>query len=158
MEKIPLKQITLDDIYVSVLEARIVTDSDGKMYWQTNDRQIKPTGSFVMDAIARVWAQDIRTQPEEITKAMGRPLRHLGIVFLFLTGQSMREFINEYRLRMICEWLTCTDLPLQEIVARTGLCTSPALSRFFTVRMKYTPREYRKKYRPANFRERYRWK
>lgn len=56
MEKIPLKQITLDDIYVSVLEARIVTDSDGKMYWQTNDRQIKPTGSFVMDAIARVWA------------------------------------------------------------------------------------------------------
>lgn len=158
MEKIYLKQITLDDIYVSVLDARVVTDKDGKFYWEPIDKRIKPTGSMVMDIIARIWAQDIRTRPSEIADAMGKDMRALCVTFTFLTGKLIRDFINEYRLRMICEWLSCTDLSMQEIVRRTGICKQSAFSRFFTERMKYTPKEYRRKYRPDDFRGRYKWK
>ena len=157
MKAIKLKKIGVDDIYVSVLKARRVTDEEGRTFTRAYEKEPRPTGSLVMDIVAKALAEDSRVTLHDIAAAMGEDPRLLHAAFILVTGAMPRDFFNAYRLRQAREWLERTDLPIKEIARRSGFTSHGIMTRFFATAMKCTPKEYRRLRRPKEFRLLYEW-
>jgi LacI family transcriptional regulator len=63
-------------------------------------------------------------------------------------GRTPAQEIRRVRLARVCELLTETDLPLSDIVPRTGFQYRTYLARAFKKEFGQTPRQFRKKNRP----------
>ena len=157
MEPVKLKKLTVDDLYVTVLTARRATREGGWTRMEDIDRTPPATGSLVMDAVARILAEDSSVTPEGLARLLDADVADVHAVFRLLTGMPMRDFLNAYRQRQACEWLSCTDVPIEQVAARSGFTSHAVLTRFFVKHLKCTPKEYRRATRPADFRQRYAW-
>ena len=157
MEPIRLKKISVDDIYVSILTKRRVTDEEGWTRMEPVGRQIAPTGSMVMDAVAKALAGNCGLTARDLAKAMGTTTKDLHAVFRLLTGMPTVDFLKQYRQKRACEWLACTDLTATKIAPLSGYVASAEMTHYFKKYMKCTPMEYRQLHRPKNFRELYEW-
>ena len=157
MEPIRLKKISVDDIYVSILTKRRVTNAEGWTRMEPVGRQIKPTGSMVMDAVAKALAENCGLTSKDLAKAMEITKRDLHAVFRLLTGMQASDFLKQYRQKRACEWLACTDLTVIKIAPLSGYTSPEAMVHYFTEHLKCTPLEYRQLHRPKNFRELYEW-
>ncbi len=63
-------------------------------------------------------------------------------------GRTPAQEIRRVRLARVCELLTDTDLPLSDIVPRTGFQYRTYLARAFKKEFGQTPRQFRKRNRP----------
>lgn len=158
MEPFTFKKITVEDVYVSVLEAKRVRNAEGWEKVLPVDKQPAPTGSLVMDAVARFLAVRRGATPPELASWLQMDNGTLRRIFLYLTGLPSADFLAQYRLLQAKEWLASTDLSLTEVGERCGFTTLSAFSAWFIRWAKVAPRDYRHRNRPANFRDWYRWK
>ena len=58
MERIELKKIKVEDVYVSVLSRKRVANAEGWTRMEEVSKRFAPTGSIVIDAVGRVLAAD----------------------------------------------------------------------------------------------------
>ena len=152
-----LKLIMIDDIYVTVLKARMVKNSEGWMRMEPFDRSVPKTGSQVMDLVAQALATDGSITPRGLAEQLGVDREKLYGAIQMQTGMRAQAFFNAYRIRQACEWLRFTDLKGQEIARRCGFASPGSFTTYFIKQMKCTPSAYRKANRPANYRELYEW-
>ena len=157
MERIVLKRIKPKEVYVSVLRARRVTNDEGWTRMEPVKKEPAASGSVVIDAVAKALARDSGVETKELAAAMGLKPALLNAIFTALTGMGVREFVKRYRLMQAREWMTRTDLPLNEVARRSGFPMKSSLTHAFTKRFGQTPSAYRRRFRPANFRELYEW-
>ena len=157
MKKIEIKRFTVDDIYVSVLKAKLVKHEGGWMRFEEVRKTFEPTGSVLMDALGQVLLEDKGIIAKDFAKAVGAKSWVMSWAFQWLTGMTLYEFLNQYRLKLACEWLTCTDVNIKEIARRSGYTSQSKLTNMFAKRFGCTPREYRKANRPANYAQLYEW-
>lgn len=157
METIKIKKITADDVYVSVLKARIVTGENGWMRWEPVNKEAPPTGSLIMDAVARALNANSCLSPEDVAKALGTDTKILSAIFQLLTGKFPKDFFNELRLKKACEWLSCTDIPIKEVAKRSGCQSNTTLTRLFQRELHVTPTKYRELHQPKDYAARYKW-
>ncbi len=157
MERIELKKIKVEDVYVSVLSRKRVANAEGWTRMEEVSKRFAPTGSIVIDAVGRVLAADSGVDSVGLAAALGVPSSALNTILKTLTGLKTCEFIKSYRLLRAREWIVCTDLELRQVAARSGFPTQGSFNRSFTEQFGQTPRDYRRQNRPANFRELYEW-
>ena len=119
MKKIEIRKIQVEDLYVSPLAKRTVTNAEGWTRMEEVEKKAPPTGSLVMDAVAEALAEEPGLTTDKLAKALGTNSVVLNHIFKFLTGKLTRDFLMEYRLKRACELLACTNLHLEEIARRS---------------------------------------
>ena len=152
-----MRKIRPEEVYVSVLRAKRVVNKEGWSRMEPVNKVPKPSGSEIVDAVARVLVKENGFGTKELAEAMGLNPLLLNATFIVLTGMGTREFIKKYRHLQALEWLTCTDLKMQEVARRSGYLTKNLFSKDFAKQFGQAPSAYRRRFRPANFRELYEW-
>ena len=84
---------------------------------------------FTLDDVAR-WCASNRTQ-------VNRRFREL-------TGQSLRQYVINLRMRVASSLLRDTGLPITEIMTRVGYENGSNFTRTFRAAFAQTPREHRR--------------
>lgn len=158
MKAITLKQISVNEVYVSVLTAVRETNEEGWTRWKSADKTFPATGSVMLDAIVRVLATEAGRTPLDVARAMGTDTAFLNELFRLLTGMTATDFFHAYQLKQVCEWLSCTDLAIKEISLRCGFKSHAHLTQFFTRKLAVSPKKYRQMHRPKGYQERYKWR
>lgn len=74
-------------------------------------------------------------------------VNYLRNIFKESTGDSLSGYITQKKLKLICELLSGTDMPLSEISDKLGFSTKNYLFTFFKKHIGMTPNDYRRKYR-----------
>ena len=88
---------------------------------------------------------------QEISNAAGISYCHLRRAFRGSTGMTLRQYIEQVRLKKIEALLTGTDLPLKEIAFRMGFSSPTALGLAFRKISNETPKAYRNRTRRQPF-------
>ena len=81
---------------------------------------------------------------EEVAKYTSFSPIHFHNCFKRSTGKTLREFVEEQRIRKAANLLISTDLTLSEIALECGFSSQSYFSYVFKRKMKMTPREYEK--------------
>lgn len=152
------KSITVEDVYVSVLTAKKVSDENGVLTYKKVEKSFPHTGSVLMDAIGRILLETGCWETEDFAQKLEVGVSDLRGAVRVLTGMPIADFVLAYRMRQAKEWLACTDLSIREVARRCGFRFSEMLSNRFRRYEKMTPKRYRETHRPSNFRELYMWK
>lgn len=79
-----------------------------------------------------------------IARLLGISREHLARVFSGRYGQSLQDYLTEYKLREACVLLRQTGTPVKQIAAKLGYATLPAFHRAFRRLVGGTPGEYRR--------------
>ena len=151
------KKIQVKDIYVSILTKRLVRYENGWMRMEPIDKNLQPTGSELIDRVAKALAKDCRLEARTFIQTTGLTPTDFRVLFRLHTGQSLKEFIKQYQQMRACEWLAYTDLKYTEIAKRSGFASHSSMGHYFRKTLKCTPTDYRQQHRPKNFREIYMW-
>ena len=153
-----LKPITVEMIYVSVLQSKLQIRADGGMYWIPVDKSVPKVGSILMESIAELMQSTDCICVQYFAKELNVDAKELSPCIHLLTGQLASDFLVAYRLAQAKEWLACTDLTVTEIAQKCGMKWQSVLTERFKKWEKTSPTAYRRLHRPDNFRELYRWK
>lgn len=151
------KRITPESVYVSFLTKRRTRNAEGWERMETVSKKPAPTGSFILDEIARMLAANVGIDAGRIARRLGASEQDVQGFFRILTGMNATDFIGAYRILRAKEWLTCTDLPIGEIHGRCGFSSHSSFTRRFDQVVGCSPLRYRAQNRPANYRDLYRY-
>lgn len=83
---------------------------------------------------------------EYIAKCFHLSVNYMGEYFRKLTGESLREYIGRYRLKLVQQRLVQTRLTISEIAHEFGYSDESHLSRQFKKHASVSPTEFRKNY------------
>jgi AraC-like DNA-binding protein len=86
--------------------------------------------------------EKIRT--EEISKRFGVSVSYLGRYFKRHTNETMQQYINSYRLKMVEHRLLHSDMRMGEIVYELGFTDESHLNKFFRKQKGISPTAFRK--------------
>lgn len=81
----------------------------------------------------------------EASEAAGYSLYHFTRRFKAITGLTFKTYLNNFRIAMIKEALTATDLPITELALRHGFNSLKSFNRNFLSVTGMTPSDYRKR-------------
>lgn len=151
------EKIKLDDLYISVLKRKKIRRADGWERMEDVSKKIKPTPCIIVDTVVYLMAIDHIFDDILISSRLNLSVKELSTVLRIFTGYCAVKFINLYRLKMAAEYLTCTDVPLETIMKRTGWASLPAFSTAFHKRYGIPPRDYRIQNREYSYRLLYEW-
>lgn len=149
--------ITVDDIYVSPLKAKMVTNAEGWMRLEPVGQTPPQTDSPFMNEVARILARDCGTTPQQIAREVKIKPKIVHSLFRYHTGEPIDRFLQQYRMKVAREWLACTDLPIREVAKRSGFTSHGTFSRTFLEEIGVSPTKYRKEHRPENYKLLYQW-
>ena len=90
-------------------------------------------------------------QVSDVVDATSFSRRNLELKFLKHCGCSINNKIQHYRIMLICQMLTKTDMTVSQIALELGFSNISHLSRYFHKLMKISPSDYRKKHLPTTF-------
>ena len=155
MEEI-LRKIMIDEVYISPLKRRRVRREDGSEIMEEVPHAIRPSGSMIMDAVVQILFFRRIFQINNIARILGVDPVKLAGAMQILTGMPMLDFLNIFRLRLVQEYLACTDLSLSQIAACCDF-SSQSLSHVFTKEIGCSPAAYRRSHRHRDFRFWYEW-
>ena len=110
MNKKEVKRFSVDDVYVSVLKADIIKHKNGWIHVREKEKMFKPTGSVLMDIVGQVLLEYNSLSAKGLAESVGADAAALAGTFRWLTGMTLHEFLIQYRMKQVCEWLTCTDI------------------------------------------------
>lgn len=157
MNKKEVKRFTVDDVYVSVLKADIIKHKNGWIHVREKEKMFKPTGSVLMDIVGQVLLEYNSLSAKGLAESVGADAAALAGTFRWLTGMTLHKFLIQYRMKQVCEWLTCTDITIKEIARRCGFSSQASLTHLFAQKFACSPTQYRKRHRPKNYAELYKW-
>lgn len=89
------------------------------------------------------YQNDIKTK--DITSEFGISKTHLYNLFIKITGKTLSEYINNYRMAKAKDYLLNSDRSIEDISALVGYGTISSFSRVFKSSTKISPLQYRKK-------------
>ena len=81
----------------------------------------------------------------DIVKYIGFTRSYFTSLFKRYTGQSPQEYLMQYRLKIACQQLRETALPVQEIAAHIGYENQMTFSKMFKSAFGMSPTEYRRR-------------
>lgn len=81
---------------------------------------------------------------EKVSKAMSLSPIHFHNIFKTAVGKTLRDYIEEQRIKKAINLLLTTNLSLTQIAYECGFSSQSYFSYVFKRRMKVTPREYTK--------------
>lgn len=146
-----------EEIAISLLKEKLVTNDEGWMRWEALPRTATPTGCFIFDHFLRILETTTLRDHRVVAQRLGvRPIDLEGLLRM-MTGMGGREFINSYRLAQARELMRYTDLALDEVGKRCGFPTAAHLSSLFRLHVGCSPMKYRARHRPDNYQSLYRW-
>lgn len=154
---ITIPQISIDEVYISVLKAKLVTNEEGWSKMMPVNHDVRPSGSIIMDALVRLLHKKRLYYPAEVAEYFQKKVRDLDGAIRVLTGMSLSRFILLYRLKQVQEYLCCTSLTAIEIATRCGYPNSSTMGYLFRKEFGMTPGMYRQAHRPRNYNELYAW-
>lgn len=154
---ITIPQISIDEVYISVLKAKLVKNEEGWSKMMPIDHAVRPSGSIIMDAFVRLLNEKRYYFPAEVAEYFQKKVRDLDGAIRVLTGMSLSRFMLLYRLKQVQEYLCCTSLTAIEISSRCGYPNSSTMGYLFRKEFGMTPGMYRQAHRPRNYNELYAW-
>lgn len=154
---ITIPQISIDEVYISVLKAKLVTNEEGWSKMMPVNHDVRPSGSMIMDALVRLLNEKRLYYPTEVAEYFQKKTRDLDGAIRVLTGMSLSRFMLLYRLKQVQEYLCCTSLTAIEISSRCGYPNSSTMGYLFRKEFGMTPGMYRQAHRPRNYNELYAW-
>lgn len=86
---------------------------------------------------------DDQPKPAVLAREIGYSLKQLNDLFRKKTGKSISAYTLELKLTTACNWLTGSDLKINEIGKRLGYEHPGDFTRAFTRRWSISPRKYR---------------
>jgi YesN/AraC family two-component response regulator len=86
---------------------------------------------------------------EYIAKCFHLSVNYMGEYFRKLTGESLRDYIGRYRLKLVQQRLVQTRLTISEIAQEFGYSDESHMSRQFKKHANVSPTEFRKNYAEA---------
>jgi LacI family transcriptional regulator len=90
-------------------------------------------------------------QVADVVNAASFSRRNLEMKFMKYCGCSINSKIQHYRIMLICQMLTKTDMTISQIALEVGFANISHLSRYFHKSMKISPSDYRKKHSLTTF-------
>lgn len=156
-QKGTIQQIHPEDVYVSILKARLVRNQEGWTKWETCKRSVPPTGSKIMDSLLHILLTTNLRRGGEFADKMNINRRALDHSVYILTGMKLKNFLDEYRQMEAKEYLEKTDFEIREIAQKVGFKSSSAFVRHFSKVVGQPPLRYRWANQKSNFRELYQW-
>lgn len=151
------QRIRTEDVYISILKRKRIFQEDGWERMEEVPQALRPSGCLVLDAVVECLAKKKIYSDRAVAAALKVPVRDLTAVLRVLTGYTTQGFINAYRLLAAEEYLRCTALSLEEIVARLGWSSRYTFSLLFRKRFGISPVSYRRRKRPNDYQYRYGW-
>ena len=124
---ITIPQISIDEVYISVLKAKLVTNEEGWSKMMPIDHAVRPSGSIIVDALVTLLHKKRYYYPAEVAEYFQKKARDLDGAIRVLTGMSLSRFMLLYRLRQVQEYLCCTSLTAIEISSRCGYPNSSTM-------------------------------
>lgn len=133
-EEIMMQSILLELIHTLTEDARK----------QTYHEKIRPNNSLIIDKtlqyIKNNLTEDLRLNTLAASVSLS-PI-HFHNCFKSATGKTLRDYVEEQRLKKSVDLLLKTDLSLTEIALECGFSSQSYFSYVFRRRMNATPREY----------------
>lgn len=118
----------------------------------------KPSTSFqtglvfeVMRLINEHVEQKISVQ--ELARQVFVSPAYLSRLFKKVTNQNLLQFIQEQKIKKVCEYLVNTNWSIDRIIEEVGYTDKKFFYRIFYNKMNQTPGSYRRKYAPWNSNE-----
>ena len=138
MEK-RLRKYTLDEVYISILTGRRVSNEEGWTKIQPVGQSVQPSGSCILDAVVEAL---------HVSRLRGKSqlAELLGVSADDLNGLMQAK-----------EYLRCTGLRPEEIARRCGFESAAGFYRMFRLLTGLSVGDYRREHRPANYRDLYTW-
>jgi AraC-like DNA-binding protein len=107
------------------------------------------TGEAVLDILQYI-QQNIfepkKLRTEQLSKHFGISLNYMGRYFKKQTGETMPQYISNYKLRLIEARLLHSDMRINEIAYELNFTDESHLNRAFKKHKGMSPSEYRKKF------------
>lgn len=152
-----IRKYTLDEVYISILTGKQVTNEEGWTKMQEVGQSLPPSGSCILDGLVEALHGSRLRGKSQLAKQLGVSANDLDGAVHLLTGLRLTEFIAQYRLAEAKEYLRCTDLSPETIAQRCGFEASAPFYQKFKSQTGMSVGDYRREYRPANFRLIYKW-
>lgn len=153
-----LRKYTLDEIYISVLTGKRVSNEEGWTKIQPVGQCACPSGSCILDAVVEALHGSRLRGKSQLARLLGVSANDLNGAVHLLTELRLVDFIEQYRLMQAKEYLGCTGLATEEIARRCGFESTAAFYRMFRLLAGMSAGDYRREHRPDNYQELYTWK
>lgn len=157
---ISIPKIALEDVYISVLTEKRVTNAEGWTRKEPVSHDLRPSGSVIVDAVVLLLHHNRFRDPKTAVERLAVNGRELSTAQHLLTGFTLRSFIEHYRLMEAQEYLACTGLATKEIARRcgyTGRTEEKTFHKMFKLLTGMCVLSYRRQHRPRNFQDLYSW-
>ena len=157
---ISIPKIALEDVYISVLTEKRVTNAEGWTRKEPVSHDLRPSGSVIVDAVVLLLHHNRFRDPKTAVERLAVNGRELSTALHLLTGFTLRSFIEHYRLMEAQEYLACTGLATKEIASRcgyTGRTEEKTFHKMFKLLTGMCVLSYRRQHRPRNFQDLYSW-
>lgn len=157
---ISIPKIALEDVYISVLTEKRVTNAEGWTRKEPVSHDLRPSGSVIVDAVVLLLHHNRFRDPKTAVERLAVNGRELSTALHLLTGFTLRSFIEHYRLMEAQEYLACTGLATKEIARRcgyTGRTEEKTFHKMFKLLTGMCVLSYRRQHRPRNFQNLYSW-
>lgn len=157
---ISIPKIALEDVYISVLTEKRVTNAEGWTRKEPVSHDLRPSGSVIVDTVVLLLHHNRFRDPKTAVERLAVNGRELSTALHLLTGFTLRSFIEHYRLMEAQEYLACTGLATKEIARRcgyTGRTEEKTFHKMFKLLTGMCVLSYRRQHRPRNFQDLYSW-
>lgn len=157
---ISIPKIALEDVYISVLTEKRVTNAEGWTRKEPVSHDLRPSGSVIVDAVVLLLHHNRFRDPKTAVERLAVNGRELSTALHLLTGFTLRSFIEHYRLMEAQEYLACTGLTTKEIARRCGYAgrtEEKTFHKMFKLLTGMCVLSYRRQHRPRNFQDLYSW-
>lgn len=150
----PRVQFDAEQVYITPFAQRRITNDAGQAEYVATERNLTPTGVWVVDECLRAFAAG-KDPGATACRSYGLTMEMLSTVFFALTGRTYHEVRDAYMMRMADELLRYTDLTMGEVARRAGFSTQPFFTRVMIRTYGTTPTQRRRALRREGDRGRY---
>ena len=116
-------QFTMEQLYIAPFTSRKRFDEDGRWEYVAIERNLAPTGIWVMDDYLGYLSAG-RSDMGAFAERHGLRTEEVAALVFILTGVKGVRFRQLYQMRLADDLLRFTDLPFDEVARRSGLGSS----------------------------------
>ena len=128
-----------------MIEVKNVSKEFVSQNLSTNTSKALRSVSNIEKALEHLYANYNKEHPvEDVAALCGYSKTNFCKIFKNITGTTFHSFLNSYRIKIACDLLRETNLPLDDIAAQVGFSDAKTLCRIFKSDTGITPGEFRK--------------
>ena len=145
---------TLDDLYISPFNSIRYFDQNGTPKYKSLERNLPPTGIFAADLLMQSLTTG-ETTLTAIARRIGCSGRDISGLIRCLTGMPSEDFRNQYRMKLVDDFLRFTSLSLSEVAQKSGIGSERNLYSFCRRHYNCTPADRRNQIRSVGDEDRF---